>query len=433
MVHLRVRPLFGALVLALLIAVSSQQRGVAAPPANDGVNWPQLGFDSGHSGYNSHETLINASNVGSLQGLWSFSLGFSNGPGNVVEYNRYVYAATNNGTVFALKATDGREQWSFATGTGYATSGSAPAVDNGLVFTVCNTPSGPQGICALDAAKGSLQWSYALPGSTSYAEAPPVVADNTVFFGGCGTYCAYVALSEKTGSVVWSAGEPSGCTVNNGFPPAVFGGMVYVSTGGCSDATILALDETTGVQVWSTPLLGGALAGLSVSNNVVAAVTAFAGGQGVYTLSAASGKVLWVNTGYSNLSTTRSYPGIAYGLLYAGFLGELVAFKLKAHSGVPKTIWFEGGQETSVAVANGVLFTTLYGDPVALEARKHGQILWEPGVSFGTSSFPIVVNGTVYGGCNRSVCAWALPGSDQRRRIIPGNAKAQRSVVSQAP
>jgi hypothetical protein len=49
------------------------------------IDWPQYGFDSGHSGYNPKEKTINASNVGQLQQAWSFSTGSGTVAGNVVE------------------------------------------------------------------------------------------------------------------------------------------------------------------------------------------------------------------------------------------------------------------------------------------------------------------------------------------------------------
>jgi hypothetical protein len=99
------------------------------------------------------------------------------------------------------------------------------------VFTICNVASGVQVMCALDAMTGALHWSYAVPGATTYPETPPVVADGAVYFGACGTSCAYVGLHEHTGTLLWTQSQPAGCEVNNGTVPAVSGGSVYASTG----------------------------------------------------------------------------------------------------------------------------------------------------------------------------------------------------------
>jgi eukaryotic-like serine/threonine-protein kinase len=383
-------------------------------PAGSLTNWPQQGFDSGHTGYNPYEAILNSGNVGSLTRLWTFPTGSSNVAGNVVEANGTIYAASTNGTLFAIDAAAGTKRWTFASGTGYVSSGSAPAVDNGLVFTVCSLPNGIQAICALKAKNGELKWSYAVPGATTYAESAPVFANGNVYFGGCGTSCAYVALSEEKGKVVWSVPEPSGCAMNNGQPPAVVDGLFYATTSGCSSAEVIALNAQTGAPVWNLPLNSGALAGMTVAKGVVAVVTAFSGGQDVYALSATGGGVLWVTGGHSSHITAPSYPAIAKGILYAPNLGDLFAFKLKVH-GRFKIVFDAGGLVPSAAVANGVVYSLSFGYPWAADAYS-GDNLWIDYAAGTNVGVPIVVNGAVYGACDgTNICAWALPGSLRRR------------------
>jgi hypothetical protein len=151
------------------------------------TSWPQFGFDAAHTLFNPHETTIGPGNVAQLQEVWSFSTGVNNPAGNVVEADGVVYAASANGTLFALNASTGAQLWTFASGTGFSSSGSTAAVDRALVFTVCNVASGIQGICALRTTNGALKWSYAVPGMTTFAEAPPVISGGVLYFGGCGT------------------------------------------------------------------------------------------------------------------------------------------------------------------------------------------------------------------------------------------------------
>jgi len=52
----------------------SPSSAVRAPQS---IDWPQLGFDAGHSADNPYETTIAPSNVAQLQQAWSFSAGLS--------------------------------------------------------------------------------------------------------------------------------------------------------------------------------------------------------------------------------------------------------------------------------------------------------------------------------------------------------------------
>src|SRR5580704_5635863 len=82
--------------------VENRPAVLTAPRTTTKTDWPQSGYDAAHDGYNPFERVINLSNVGSLQLAWSFSTGSSNPAGNVVEANDILYAASADGTLFAL-------------------------------------------------------------------------------------------------------------------------------------------------------------------------------------------------------------------------------------------------------------------------------------------------------------------------------------------
>ena len=128
--------------------------------------------------------------------------------GNVVESGGVIYAPSANGTIYALDAASGTQLWTFASGTGYLSSGSAPAIDSDMLFTVCDTSGSTQGICVLETNSGSPVWSYTFPGSSAYDGTPPVVAYGKVFFEACASSCSYVALDEHTGGIDWTVNEP---------------------------------------------------------------------------------------------------------------------------------------------------------------------------------------------------------------------------------
>jgi len=384
------------------------------------VNWPQYGFDPGHSAYNPNETTIGVSNVSQLQQAWSFSTGSGNNAGNVVEANGVVYAPSTNGTLYALNAANGTSIWSFASGSGYASSGSAPVYDNGMVFTVCNTSSSTQGICALNATSGTPAWTYTFPGSSAYAGTPPVVSNGMLFFEGCNTSCSYVALNESTGSVVWAKAEPeTNCEGNNGVTPAVAYGFLYVGYACApSGGTIAALRITNGHTKWQGSG-GGQNAGLSVSSGMLVLMLFLADGsrsiEGPGATHAKTGNGGWESAAFYTSTIVLSMPAITPKVTFVTALGYIEALKTKQQgkflwSNYPKT-----PNMSSPSVANGVVYTACAGSPCAYSTTSP-TLLWS-GPGAATSGVPIIVNGVVYGACNGSnVCAWALPSEIRRKR-----------------
>ena len=376
------------------------------------VDWPQLGFDSGHSGYNPHETILNTSNVANLQQAWSFSTGSGNNAGNVVYDNGVLYAASANGTIFALDASTGTRLWKHSTGPGYSTSGSVAAVDSGMVFTVCTlSTSGYQSMCALYASTGKLAWSYTAPGPTSYAETAPVVAGGNVYFGACGTSCAYVALNETDGSIVWSKRQTGGCSLNGGSPPAIYKGELLAGIG-CTNGSIIALSSKNGRKIWSHGFYGGSVEDVNAADGLVGVNGTFFG-----VLSAKTGTVFWNNTGCGSRSSP-GMPSFAYKYVFMPCNFELFAYKARAtgRHGSGVRVWVNGGNQA--AIANGVIYSLLEPSPGNIPgaaSATNGFYLWLAS-SYASFGAPIVVNGAVYGACNGSyVCAWALPGSLRRR------------------
>ena len=399
----------------------------AASSSNAGTtNWPQLGFDPGHSAYNPYETTIGPSNVAHLQQLWSFSAGAGNSTGNVVESDGIVYAPSANGTIFALDASTGSRLWSFASGSGYATSGSAPAFDNGFLFTVCNTGTSTQGICAFNGESGALGWTYTFPGSSAYAGTPPVVSSGMLFFEGCAASCSYVALNEVTGNVVWTQPEVSGCEGNNGVTPAVAYGYLYVGDACApSGGSLAALNIfKRGRTKWQFTE-GGQNVGLTVGSGLVV-VEVFLPGNNPEEFANAfparnprRGARGWIRYGFSTSSKVFSMAAITRSATFLTIEGGLTAIK----TATGHYLWFSYPHDSNSSwpsVANGVVYTACPGTPCAYNA-SNGALLWSQwsGPRVATYGVPIIVNGAVYGACNGSnVCAWGLPASRSRPRRI---------------
>jgi outer membrane protein assembly factor BamB len=433
-------PLVGLLIVPFVVASSAISAATIPHPAtlqhaassfiirNSGsqVNWPQLGFDSGHSAYNPNENIIGAKNAGQLTEAWSFSTGSGNNAGNVVEANGVVYAPSAIGTLYAINASTGQQVWSFASGRGYASSGSAPVYDSGMVFTVCNTSASSQGICALNAADGSLSWSYTYSNSKAYDGTPPVVASGLVFFEACTSSCAYVALHEDTGKLSWRVKEPQGkCEGNGGITPAVYQGYLFVGftcLGGTNDA-IVELNTATGGLVRNLNTQGivdGQNAGLSVANGVAYVMDFSSNYQWFFADDVAHGAPMYTWFYWQGLSP--SMPAISPKYNYEVTSEEIWANKNDGQylSGLRcrhhLKPWCRPLSVTSwPSVANGVVFAACPGSPCAIDGTSEA-LLWS-GSGAPTYGVPIIVNGVVYAACNGSnVCAWTLPSMIRRRR-----------------
>ena len=90
--------------------------------------------------------------------------------------NGVVYLGSGSGTLYALNAATGAEEWSYTTGY---TVGS-PAVANGVVYLGSDTA-----VYALNAATGAEEWSYTTGDS---AFSTPAVANGVVYLGSTHVY-----------------------------------------------------------------------------------------------------------------------------------------------------------------------------------------------------------------------------------------------------
>ncbi|PSP54744.1 pyrrolo-quinoline quinone, partial [Halobacteriales archaeon QH_7_68_42] len=139
--------------------------------------------------------------------------------------NGRLYAATEGNRLVQLN-TQGNEVWSVSTGAG-ATG--TPAVTEDLVYV--GTRDGE--LIAFTVGDGFEEWRYTEP--TNEVSSPAVVADGTVYFGSNDSNV--YAVDAQSGGPEWSFG-----TGNNIVNPApvVSGGMVFI---GSRDGTFYALSD----------------------------------------------------------------------------------------------------------------------------------------------------------------------------------------------
>jgi outer membrane protein assembly factor BamB len=133
-----------------------------------------------------------------------------------------IFAATSNGSVYAIDARNGREVWH---ATSFARFGSreyfyaTPAVAYGRVYA----PNADGTVYAYGARTGELLWARQVG---TYAYTAPAVWRRTVYVGTWDGY--FVAIDAVTGDIRWRFDAPS--TISGA--PTVLSGVVYFSSCG---------------------------------------------------------------------------------------------------------------------------------------------------------------------------------------------------------
>ncbi len=122
--------------------LGAEERSAATAGPGSSSDWLQMNGDPQHSGNNTHETVLGASNVASLQFLFRVSLP-SVADGAPVALSSVVtpggtrdllFSTTNQGHILALDAANGSVVWShqYASGSTYTTS--SPAIDPNRLY-----------------------------------------------------------------------------------------------------------------------------------------------------------------------------------------------------------------------------------------------------------------------------------------------------------
>ena len=202
-----------------------------------------------------------------------------------------VYFASYDGYFYALNARTGELKWKYRVeaerrfaaehihGTyplaetmpdPFDFYASSPAVWNGTVFF----GSGDGTITALDAASGTVRWTFKA-GDTVHAS--PAIADGVIYVGSWDSY--FYALDAATGKERWrfKTGDDPKIFNQVGIQSsaAVADGVVYF---GCRDSNLYAVDAKTGKQVWAVNNKGSWVnASPAVRGGVVYAATADSG------------------------------------------------------------------------------------------------------------------------------------------------------------
>ncbi len=193
-----------------------------------------------------------------------------------------VYIGSASGTLFALRASNGKVRWKKHVGA----VGCAPLISAGILYV--GTSEGM--LIALDAQTGVEKWHYQSRGPI---EQMPVATGDLIIISNEADQVA--AVDAVTGKFKWQykAETPEEYTLRGHAGVRVDGDLLYT---GFSNGTMVALRKDTGSVAWSTSLKGDADRFVDVDATPIvlgdAVYTSSASG-GVYALDKATGLVRW--------------------------------------------------------------------------------------------------------------------------------------------
>ncbi len=257
---------------------------------------------------------------------------------------------------------------------------SSPALVDGVLYFGCNDGN----LRAVDAANGSVKWTYA---TVCGICGEPAVDSTTVYFGGQDG--VIYALDRFSGSKRWSAGLGYHVFCNT----AVFSDTLIVT--GNSMGTVCALDARTGEPVWDDEIGGIVLGPVTVDSIVV-----FSTENGNIVAFDTAGERLWAR----DYSSQASPPSADASGVYAGFSNGAVR-KFSLHDG--NVIWETDIVSSAsrcvlarpVIVGDVVLCGTNDGQLASL-AASDGTVRWRQNFDNWIQLPPAVGQKMIYAACD---------------------------------
>lgn len=358
-----------------------------------GTAWSSFQYDIANTGYN--PTGVGPERKVCQQ--WVFEPDGDRVPGMsapaIVDGIVYTGCSPNR-NFYAIDAATGREQWRFKTERG--PSDSSPAVVDGTIYFGSNEGA----IYALNAADGSLQWTFEVD-SYVPCHCSPTVVGEMVYFYDYDLSILY-AVDVTDGTEQWSFSGRSTISGNGVFPsPAVADGSVYIGT----STGLYAIDIHERTERWhfSPPDYAALKHGYSYpadfkSAPAVANGTVYASSTDgyVYAVDTRTGTERWhVDVG----TATYSCPAIADETVY--FCSENGTDAVASANGTRQWHTDAGDPFTHPTVAG----ETVYVGSHALNAHT-GSIRWQlPSLFTLGSGMPRpstpIVDGTLYAGTQR--------------------------------
>ncbi len=176
--------------------------------------------------------------------------------------------------------------------------------------------------------------------------------------------------------------------------PAVVSGRVYVAT--YFGQGVESLNASTGAVIWSTLSSVQFYASPAVVGGVVY-VGAFNPANGMYALNAVTGATIW-NHVLSTSSIFVSSPVVIGGVVYVGCNdGNVYAFQATTGN-LLWTYATDGDVESSPAVVSGVIYIGSNDSNVYALNATTGALIWKYTTGGVVTGSPAVANGVVYVG-----------------------------------
>jgi outer membrane protein assembly factor BamB len=262
----------------------------------------------------------------------------------------------------------------------------------------------------------------------SYASPTPVVEDGRVYvhFGTYGTAC----LDTKTFKPIWARTDLS-CNHwrGAGSSPILHENLLILTFDGYDQQYLVALDKTTGKDVWKTPRShdfktddGDRKKGYSTP------VVVDVGGKpqlispasaATVALDPKTGKLLWWirHKGHSPAMRSLLVNGLVVFGVGAG--NELVAVKPDGHGELPESavVWKAGkgiGHKPSPLLVDDLLYVIADNGVASCFDAKTGASVWTQRVGGAFSASPIHADGAVYLQAEDGTCTVLKPGREYK-------------------
>lgn len=246
------------------------------------------------------------------------------------------------------------------------------------IFTASDANDGT--IYALRPSDGALYWQY----STGHKLSGALVATNDTIFAGSTDGYVY-ALHKSDGSVRWSSLHIPGGV----FPPMFTDGTaLYFS----SPNAIYAMRTSDGQILWhrSTPVCNTCAAVFAAVNDG----TAYAYLDGLYALRASDGHVLWHHPEYP--FTTRSFVALA-GKVYVPVEHDGRVYELRASDGqLLRTFPFTRDEPLEMVSAGGTVYIDSAGHDLYAIRASDDSTLWHKQFSDLVFGLSAANDGTLY-------------------------------------
>ena len=240
----------------------------------------------------------------------------------------------------------------------------------------------------------------------SHASATPIAEDGRVYvhFGPNGTACL-----DLDGKVIWRQNSLKYPPVHgNGGSPIIVDDKLIFSCDGSKDPFVVALSKKTGKVIWKRARKSGASRKFSFSTPLLITVKGqkqvISPGSGVvYGLNPVNGRIIWecdYDQGYSVVPR----PVYAHGLVYVGTgfnKANLLAIDPTGKGDVTKThVRWQTSKDVSkspsfLAVGNEIYLVSDRGEATCLDA-KTGEEVWYHRFGGGFSASPTYADGKIY-------------------------------------